>query len=130
MSLKDLISKEEWQAALAKSNNQLSTTRNKTDNVKGEVDGVNIGKLKQYMTSNANTIVDKVVKYLYGVNHPVTVAECIKGTSYGKSEKEFESNIRSGSSLKSKYGKLWIHQGNMIELNPNIRQVIDAFAEN
>ncbi|MEY3422658.1 MAG: hypothetical protein RIR48_2983 [Bacteroidota bacterium] len=90
-----------------------------------EIDGVNLKKLNKWI--HGDTLVGRMINYLYTCEEPISVEEFKDGIEYANSYTELASNIRSGSSLNAKYGKLWCHTvtNNTIILNKNIRSYID-----
>ena len=91
----------------------------------GCIDGVKLSNLQKWI--NGDTLVGKMINFLYTCETPITVEDFKDGLEYTNSYKELASNIRSGSSLNAKYGKLWCHTttNNTIILNSNIRTYID-----
>ncbi len=91
--------------------------------VENEIDGVKLANLKKWL--NSDTLVGKMIRYLYDNEETVSFRELKEGINYEKSDDEFLSNIKSGHSLKSQYGKLWNYKNDKIKLNNNIREYID-----
>jgi hypothetical protein len=91
----------------------------------GCIDGVKLSNLQKWI--NGDTLVGKMINFLYTCETPITVEDLKDGLEYTNSYKELASNIRSGSSLNAKYGKLWCHTttNNTIILNSTIRTYID-----
>lgn len=87
------------------------------------IDGVDLMKLNKWI--NDETLVGRMINYLYEYDEPITFEEFKEAIKYKKSDQEFQTNIDSGRSLKARYGKLWIFRNNRISLNKNIRAYID-----
>jgi archaellum biogenesis ATPase FlaH len=134
--LKDLIPAAEWKQLCA--NVKRRTTRIKdeiqrSNKKKGDVvvgdednmiDGVSLVKLMGWM-NNSNAIISKMVRYLYEAGGLLHIHEMMQGIEYNGNEKEFQTNIDSGRSVKCNYGKLWCARKDTIYMNPNIRDYLN-----
>ena len=89
----------------------------------GEIDGVDLKKLNKWF--NDNSLVGKMVNYLYGQETSITFEEFKNGIEYEKSDEEFLSNVKNGKGVKCRFGKLWDHKNDIVKLNQNIRNYID-----
>jgi hypothetical protein len=91
-----------------------------------QIDGVNLAKLRKWI--NSDTLVGKMINFLYSCEESIAFNEFKNGIEYVNSIKEFASNIRSGSSLNSRYGRLWEYNSSkdIIVLNSNIRKYMDS----
>lgn len=87
-----------------------------------EIDGVKLNNLNKWIHSD--TLVGRMINYLFTCENPVSVEEFKDEIEYAGSLTEFLSNIKSGHSYKSQYGKLWNHKNNTVVLNPNIKNYI------
>lgn len=129
-SLKDMVTKDEWDKLLKKTNEELKTSSCEKKKVKilaeGEelIDGVSPTALKHYFKSK-NLLVSKMIRYLYGMDKPITFQKFKDGIGYTKSDKQFVNNIQNGRGNNSTYGKLWVAENNFIQINDNIRKFID-----
>lgn len=127
ISLKDLITKEEWDRVIKATKDKLKETqdkvKNKSDPNDKLIDGVSPTALKHYFTSK-NLLVGKMIRFLYQANKSVSFDEFKQGIKYEKNDAQFESNLKNGMSIKSCYGKLWTYETGIIELNPNIRDYL------
>jgi hypothetical protein len=87
------------------------------------IDGVNLTKLRKWI--NGNTLVGKMIRYLYQQDTEISFNEFKQGIDYEKSDKEFESLLRGGNN--GQYGKVWTAvRYNNIKLNPKIREYVDT----
>ena len=89
----------------------------------GEIDGVDLKKLNKWF--NDNSLVGKMVNYLYGQETSITFEEFKNGIEYEKSDEEFLSNVKNGKGVKCRFGNLWDHKIDIVKLNQNIRNYID-----
>jgi hypothetical protein len=104
--------------------NEESDTEGETeDETEGEIDGVNLVKLNKWL--NDNSLVGKMVRYLYDCEGSITFEQFKNGINYEKSDEEFLSNIKNGKGVKCRFGKLWHHKNDNIKLNQNIKEYID-----
>jgi hypothetical protein len=87
-----------------------------------EIDGVKLVSLHKWI--NGDTLVGKMVRYLYDNEEIMSFREFKDGISYEKSDEEFLSNIKNGKGEKCRFGKLWDHKNDKIKLNNNIRKYI------
>lgn len=90
------------------------------------IDGVELRKLREWMKAENNTVVSRMVKYLYNLSGETTTEEFKDGMGYDRSMKEFKDNIDGGRSEKAGYGKLWINKDGNVKLNEKIRNYIDT----
>jgi DNA-binding MarR family transcriptional regulator len=97
------------------------------DEEETEIDGVNLKKLRNWI--DGETLVGKMINYLYEYDEIMSMEELKEGVEYEGSDKKFISNIDSGKSLKCNYGKLWSARNNQITLNKNIRKYIDKMED-
>lgn len=90
------------------------------------IDGVNLNKLRKWI--NGDTLVGRMIMYLYQQKSEVSFKEFKDGIDYDGLEKSFINNIHGGRCKKSQYGKLWISENNYskIKMNQNIREYIDT----
>lgn len=88
-----------------------------------EIDGVKLVSLHKWI--NGDTLVGKMVRYLYDNEETISFKEFKNGISYEKSDNEFRNNIDGGCGFKTQYGKLWIYKNSTIKLNKNIRKYIE-----
>jgi len=123
LSLKDLITEDEWKRIVKSASNDTKSPGKKEDD-EGKIDGVDIAKLKAWMTSK--TLIGKMVRFLYEANKQVSFDEFKTGIEYIKSDDEFDSNIRNAYCINSKYGFIWITTKNnkFISMNPKIKEFI------
>jgi hypothetical protein len=87
------------------------------------IDGVKLEKLNKWLSEE--TLVGRMIKYLYECEDTITFSEFKRGVKYEKSEEEFKSNIDGGRGMNCRYGKLWICKSNRITLNKKIRKYMD-----
>jgi hypothetical protein len=89
------------------------------------IDGVNLTKLRKWI--NGNTLVGKMIRYLYQQDTEISFNEFKQGIDYEKSDKELCNNIDNGRSNKCQYGKLWTIKNNYSELklNNKIKEYMD-----
>lgn len=123
ISLKDLVTKEDWDKIIEKANTNVNTINRVLGN--GVVDGVSIAKLNDYYTSNT-TLISKMIQYLYNNSGKMTIEKFKDGVGYSKSDDEFRNNVSNGRSVKAIYGKMWIVKNDFIEMNPKIRNILDT----
>ncbi len=89
----------------------------------GYIDGVKLSNLSKWMESD--TLVGKMLRYLYDCEGDISVKEFKEGVDYKGSDEEFVNNIHGGRGNKTQYGKLWINKNNIVKINPNIKEYID-----
>ncbi len=89
----------------------------------GRIDGVKLTSLRKWL--NDDTIVGKMVRYLYDQDKEITIEELKEGIEYDGNDTEFKSNIDSGRGINCKHGKVWNVIKNTIILNRNITNFID-----
>ncbi len=134
ISLKDHITSQEWKNVIKKTKLKVTNIiKNPAPSSKKHdiVDGVNISKLTKWMKDDNDSIVSKIVRFLYNQNNPVSFSDLKNGISYGKSDKEFQSCIRSLNCIHSKLGMLVKCQNyENITINQNIYIVIKDLLDN
>ena len=99
ISLKDLITQDEWLTVMKKTKKSLNTVV-KHDTAPETVDGVNLLALKKYHVSE-NLIIDKMIRYLYKKRQEITINDFRTSIEYDASDTKFQSNIRCGSTKNS-----------------------------
>jgi hypothetical protein len=92
------------------------------DNVEGEIDGVDLNKLKKWL--NDNSLVGKMIRYLFDQELEITEFEFKEGIEYEGTLEEFVHNIWGGRSIKCQYGKLWLNINNKVIINESIKNYI------
>lgn len=92
--------------------------------IEGEIDGVKINSIRKW--TQAETVVARMMKALYGVTGSITEGELKELINYTGSDEELKSNIFNGSSLKAKHGKVWTCRSGKICLNHKIRTFLDS----
>lgn len=123
ISLKELISEDEWKKAQERAKKHKSVLNNNVDNV-DRIDNVVVNDLVRYYKSE-DMVIGKMIRYLYHINKPVSFEEFKSGMEYDKTDEKFTSNLSGGRSNGSHYGKLWTFTNKMISLNPNIKNYLD-----
>jgi hypothetical protein len=110
-----------------KMNTKIETDVN---DIECTIDGVNINKLKKWL--NENTLVGKMIKFLYNIEKDVSIEEFKIGVDFSGDIIQFKDNVDNGRSINAKYGKLWCSEKNnkIIRLNNNIREQIDEIYKN
>ena len=137
ISLKDLVTKFEWEKIMEKIEKRLKDRDNnggatekpkvtvKTDKKIGETN-VSEANLTGYFKETKNLIVSKIVRYLYNMNGAISFKDLKQGLNFGKkTDAQFQSNLDSGRGVGCKFGKLYEIHGDQIELNPKIREYLD-----
>jgi len=89
-----------------------------------KIDGVDLNKVRRWI--HDDSVVGKMIKYLYLQNAQITFEQFKNGINYTGTDKEFESNLSSGRALKSQYGKLWSYTNNNIIINPKIKEYMNT----
>ncbi len=96
------------------------------------IDGVYVRNIKKWMNSsltstisNKDSVVGSILTYLYYNDSKITPEELSSKIGYHETLDKFLSNINSGKSPKSNYGKLWNFRLGEITLNKKIRKYID-----
>lgn len=127
ISLKDLVSKEDWDSILQKVKENMPPVERPTQDNTGEgrIDGAIPAAVRRYY-HNQNMLVGRMLMYLYQQNGPITIGDFQAGVNYSGNDAEFESNINSGRSPRAQYGKLWCVNNGFIRINPNIKTYIDS----
>lgn len=82
--------------------------------------GVDYNKLRRWV--NQDSLLGKMIRYLYGQDGPIRVDTLRRECGYEGSKKSFQSAIDNGCSRRANYGKLWIQHLKYIMLNPEVRQ--------
>lgn len=88
------------------------------------IDGVNLKNLRKWCVEGNETLVARMIRYLYNQKTEITVEEFKNGLNYEGSD--FQSNIDNGRAEGAKYGKLWCATLNKIKLSKNIRKYIQT----
>ena len=98
--------------------------------VHGEIDGVDLAKLNKWI--NDDSLVGKMVRYLYDQNEEITIEEFKYGVGYTETIKEFTHNVDSGRGVNCACGKLWTSSNNnqCIKLNVKIKNYMDNTRQN
>lgn len=96
--------------------------------IDGEIDRVNLEKLRKWLNDNENSIIARMVRFLYNTNVDITAEEFKNGIEYNGTYDQFINNIDHGRSIGSQDGFLWnsLLNNSKISLNPKIREYIDA----
>lgn len=128
ITLKDLISKSDWDKVMKETKNSLNIDikKEKKATYEDNIDGVNPIDLKRYYTSKT-TIIGQMINYLYKQTDSISFDEFKKGIKYDKEDKQFQSNVANGCGIKTRHGMIWIYNKGMIEMNPKIREIINNF---
>jgi hypothetical protein len=127
--LKDMITAEEWKKiqAMAKKPVQASQPKAEvaasTPEVPKIIDGVKICNLKDWLKEDNDMVVAKMVRFLNKCDGKISFNAFKEGIKY--SGTQFESVVCNGKSDKAKYGKLWDCKKGLVEMNPNIRDIIN-----
>lgn len=121
LSLKDLITEEEW-TRIMKNTIEEDDVKKKPDDNKEKIDGVDIAKLKRWINGDSNLIIAKMVRFLYKIDQPITIEEFKTGVDFEKSLEKFESHIRNSSCVTSQYGMMFTKakDNKKISANPTI----------
>ena len=92
------------------------------ENVEGEIDGVNLKKLRVWL--NDNGLIGKMIRYLFDQESDITYSEFKEGVEYNGGN--FTSDILHGVSTNAQNGKLWTSRNNhqKIKINENIKNYI------
>ena len=127
--IKDLIPAVEWKHLCE--NVKRRTTRIKDVIVKkvegtDSIDGVSLSKLVGWISGSSESIISKMVRYLYKHDDVNDIHHMISSIEYKGTETEFQTNVDSGRSIKCNYGKLWCAKKGSIYMNPNIRCYLDS----
>jgi len=123
ISLKDLISQEDWTRVMKQVKNSMKEKGPKSKG--GQViDGVNVEDLKRWYKSKL-LLVGKMIQYLYKNENKVTFKNFKKNLGYSKSDKQFQTNLDNGRGIHCCYGMLWINENDEIILNPRIRTYLN-----
>jgi hypothetical protein len=123
LSLKDLITEEEWKKIMNSAVAKEKDNQEKEDD-EGKIDGVDIAKLKRWINRDSNLVVAKMVRFLYECNKSVTFDGFKEGIMYSGTSEKFKSVVCNGSSLNSKYGHLWNYKSGQVQMNLNIKNFI------
>lgn len=128
LSLKDLITEEEWKKILKissmetipkiKKEKKESVQESDTD---GKIDGVDIAKLKKWLNGDSKLVIAKMVRFLYECDKSITIDELQKGIEYNGTNDKFKHRIDHGRGVGCQYGKLWEVSGNSLQRNKNIK---------
>ena len=121
ISLKDLITDSEWERVMKRAGKDMK----KPPIVEKDglvVDGVEIAKLKAYLQKD--DVKGRMLKYLLKQDQAISFDELRIGLNYEKTEEQFMSNVRSGQTKKSRYGKLWVVENYTIRFNPNLKSYV------
>jgi hypothetical protein len=92
--------------------------------IEGEIDGVNLNKLNKWL--NDNSLVGRMVRYLYDQETSISLEEFKNGINYTETDEKFLSNVKNGKGTSCAHGKLWSNLNNTIILNEKIRKYIDT----
>ncbi len=122
ISLKDLISQEDWTRVTKVINNGIKEkgTKSKSGQL---IDGVDVDNLKRWVKTKG-LLIGKMIRYLFEQNRKVNFDEFKQGIGYTKSDTQFLSNIKNAMGQHCCYGKVWEFHNNMIQLNPSIIGVL------
>lgn len=126
--LRDIVSQADWERIMKNMKEGLKVHKKgrKYDRA-NTIDGVSIEALMQYM-SNDKLVIGKLVQYLYHYalknNTSILVEDLKDAIEYKKGLDEFMSNIRSASSINSRYGKIWCVSNSKIHMNDKIVETI------
>jgi hypothetical protein len=117
--LMDLITKADWERILQQAN--IQTVQGVSTSSSTVIDGVDISDLTRYFT-NKHLLVGEMIRCLHQINDELIPIDRFRQLlNYEKGHEKFLSNIRSGQTPNSKYGRLWCVEGGMIQLNPILR---------
>jgi hypothetical protein len=87
-----------------------------------EIDGVDLKKLNKWL--NDNSLVGKMVKYLYDCETAISLEEFKNGIEYIGTDSKFINNVDNGRGNSCAHGKLWLNSNNTVILNEKIRNYI------
>jgi hypothetical protein len=93
------------------------------EQIDGEIDGVKLVNLHKWLSEN-NTIVAKIINFLYTQSNVVSVNTLQTMINYTETRERFINNLSSGRAIHSDNGKLWSYLSDCVILNPNIKQYI------
>jgi hypothetical protein len=98
-----------------------------TDNENEEtIDGVNLKKLRSWYRGK-NTLVGKMIRFLYAQDKEITFEEFKEGVGYTGSNEQFLSNVSNARGVATRNGKLWLFINNKIILNNKIKQILNTY---
>jgi hypothetical protein len=128
ISLKDLISKQEWDNIIKKTKEDIKIAKQdrlakKIDN-SDKIDGVELDTLYKYFKSK-NLLIGKMLRYLYKINYKISIQDFKNNIKYTKSDEQFLSNIKNGLGINCQYGQLWKYENDEIQINQNIKIYLD-----
>jgi hypothetical protein len=103
-------------------NLKINMIEDTLEDTEGFIDGVNVKKLRNWL--NDDSLVGKIIRYLFDQESEITDTQIKEEIEYNGTLEEFKSNLRSGSSQKSKYGKLWLNTNNKVIMNEKIKNYI------
>ena len=132
ISLKDLVTKKDWTRIINKTRIALQHKELKLHTSNDQlIDGVSKNSLQYYFESK-NLLVGKMVRFLFLQNRNITFEQFKLGIEYNKSDKQFQDNIDSGRSIKSRYGKIWHMENGKIWMNESIKLYLQrqAYTQN
>lgn len=115
LSLKDLITEEEWKRIM------------KNINIEEQPVNQKLIKIKKWFYSKT-MVIGKMMRFLYATHEPVCLEDFKNGIQYMKSDDEFKSCLRGGSCVSGNYGKMWTYTSNYqnILLTDSSRIIIDS----
>jgi len=88
----------------------------------GKIDGVDLKKLNKWL--NDNSLVGKMIRYLYDQETSISLEEFNNGINYTGTDSQFINNIDNGRGNSCAHGKLWLNSNNTVILNEKIRNYI------
>jgi hypothetical protein len=126
ISLSDLVTKADWTRIMKETKDRMKgdERRHRHDPNAVLIDGVSVEALNHYFKSK-NLLVGKMIRFLYAQDRAVTFEEFKQGIGYEKSDKQFMSNLQSGRSLNSRYGKLWAVSSSNIYINESVKEYLN-----
>lgn len=86
------------------------------------IDNVDLNRLRVLL--NSDTLVGKMIRYLYDNDDYISHDELMNGVEYNGSKSSFINNIANGRSSGAQYGFIWNDRNETIKLRDAIRNVI------
>ena len=93
--------------------------------IEGEIDGVVLKKLQKWL--NDDSLVGKMVRYLYDQESEITEEEFKNGVEYQGSLEKFIHSIDNGRSVSSVHGLLWHSTNNNKSIKLNESRLTPSF---
>jgi len=101
---------------------KMNTIEEHHEHVEGEIDGVKLSNLYKWLRDDT-LVVSKILKHLLNIES-CTLEELKEAIVYEGTNEQLKSNVDSGSSLNSRFGKIWTYRNNKLEINKNIKEYI------